>query len=240
MRATHTKSGIAQSRCLRTLSRIARCSHSDYKQERRRTRSQTPVDAPAFVAGLHCVRPVVDDEPAHVERYMKSDAGISQLAVVMEARNNGAFVNMLDALSKNSSLSYLNLGRSGITWTGANSEGLFLVEQMASVPSTLASLQRFVIRERGFEMPIKKLRVPAEALASLRQAKFFRQEGPRREEVLLLRAARLREGLPSSVQRMLPHASTAAAAGTPQGCVRAPPRERRGARRATAGWPCPQ
>ena len=38
----------------------------------------------------------LNDEPAHVERYMKTPRGISQLGVVMEARNNAAFVNMLD------------------------------------------------------------------------------------------------------------------------------------------------
>jgi len=42
----------------------------------------------------------LNDEPAHVERFMKTPQGIAQLAVVMEVRSNQAFANMLNALSQ--------------------------------------------------------------------------------------------------------------------------------------------
>ena len=42
----------------------------------------------------------LNDEPAHVERLMKTPQGIAQLSVVMESKNNAAFVNMLDYLAQ--------------------------------------------------------------------------------------------------------------------------------------------
>lgn len=93
---------------------------------------------------------------------------------------------LLDALSKNTSLTYLHLGISGITWSGPNAEGMFLIELMAKFPSTLAGLKKLVIRPRGYEMPIEKLREAPEALAALRSGRFFAPDGPRREEVLFM------------------------------------------------------
>ena len=49
----------------------------------------------------------LNDEPTHVERYMKTAFGISQLAVIIEAKGNAAFVTMLDALSAGNDLSAL-------------------------------------------------------------------------------------------------------------------------------------
>ena len=51
-------------------------------------------------AALDALLVWLNDELAHVERYMKTAHGVGQLSVVMEARSNVAFVNMLDALSK--------------------------------------------------------------------------------------------------------------------------------------------
>lgn len=40
------------------------------------------------------------DEPAHVARYMAAADGVAQLGMVLEARSNSSFVNMLDPLAK--------------------------------------------------------------------------------------------------------------------------------------------
>lgn len=40
------------------------------------------------------------DEPAYVERFMKTEKGTQQLSAVMDAKANSAFVNMLGALSQ--------------------------------------------------------------------------------------------------------------------------------------------
>ena len=93
---------------------------------------------------------------------------------------------LLDALSKNGSLQYLNLGKSGIRWNGTNADGLGLVEQMARTPATLSSLKIFVIRDEGYEIPVKRLREPTEALVAIQKAPFFSVEGPRRDEVILM------------------------------------------------------
>jgi hypothetical protein len=42
----------------------------------------------------------LNDEPAHVERLMKTPQGIAQLCVVMEVKHMGTFSNMLNALSQ--------------------------------------------------------------------------------------------------------------------------------------------
>ena len=51
-------------------------------------------------AALDALLVWLNDEPAHVARYMQAPSGVAQLSVVMEARDHAAFVNMLDALSK--------------------------------------------------------------------------------------------------------------------------------------------
>ena len=51
-------------------------------------------------AALDALRVWLIDEPAHVARYMASPYGVSQLSVVLEARSNSSFVNMLDPLAK--------------------------------------------------------------------------------------------------------------------------------------------
>ena len=42
----------------------------------------------------------LNDEPAHVERFIKTPQGIAQLCVVMEVKHMGTFSNMLNALSQ--------------------------------------------------------------------------------------------------------------------------------------------
>lgn len=93
---------------------------------------------------------------------------------------------LLDALSKNGSLVYLNMGRSGISWNAPHSDGLALVEQMAKASATLSSLRRFVLRDQGFEIPVQALRESTEALAAIRGAAFFSPNGPHREEILFM------------------------------------------------------
>jgi len=51
-------------------------------------------------AALDALLVWLNDEPAHVERFMRTPQGIAQLAVVMEVRSNAAFANMLSALSQ--------------------------------------------------------------------------------------------------------------------------------------------
>ena len=101
---------------------------------------------------------------------------------------------LLDALSKNGSLTYLSLANSGITWTGSNATGLPLVEKMAHSASPLSSLETMVIRDNGYRMPIAKLRERETALSAIRAASFFTGDGPRTEEVLFI-AELLREEL---------------------------------------------
>ena len=74
---------------------------------------------------------------------------------------------LLDALSKNGSLEFLNVGPSGIRFSGDNPNGTSLVEKMNHRVSTLSSLQHMVIRESGFRMPVGKLRESPEVMAAL-------------------------------------------------------------------------
>ena len=93
---------------------------------------------------------------------------------------------LLDALSKNGSLTRLDLGRSGIEWNDPNSMGMMLVEKMAHSMSALSDLQSFVIREAGYPIPVARLRNEETALEAIRQATFFTEGGPRFEEIVFI------------------------------------------------------
>lgn len=93
---------------------------------------------------------------------------------------------LIDALSKNGSLTFLNLAKSGIAFSGPEPTGRPLVDKMAHSASALSSLESIIIREGGYAMPVSRLRDPAEALAAIRQARLFAPGGPRREEVLFM------------------------------------------------------
>jgi hypothetical protein len=90
---------------------------------------------------------------------------------------------LLDALSKNGSLTYLNLAPSGITWAGGGSTGLRLVEKMAHSVAALSALQKIVIRLDGYEIPVARLREPETSMAAIKEGTFFSPTGPRRDEV---------------------------------------------------------
>jgi hypothetical protein len=59
---------------------------------------------------------------------------------------------LIDALSKNGSLTSLNLGPSGITFSGDHANGLVLVEKMNHSIASLSSLEQMIIRDQGFRV----------------------------------------------------------------------------------------
>lgn len=95
---------------------------------------------------------------------------------------------LIDALVKNSSLTFLDLAQSGLKWGGPNANGSSLIEQMASSAAALSSLKKFnVSNVSSFVVPVATLRAsPEKGLNALRQHRFFTPGGPFREELFLM------------------------------------------------------
>lgn len=95
---------------------------------------------------------------------------------------------LLDALSRNSSLVYLDLATSGLIWSGPEANGSALIEKMSQSAATLSSLQRLIISRRtNFEIPVTRLRASHEsALKAMHEFSFFGADGPRRPEIILM------------------------------------------------------
>lgn len=94
---------------------------------------------------------------------------------------------LLDALGRNSSLTYLSLAQTGLDWDGPSASGAALLETMNRSRAALSSLKKFVISDvSGFEMPIAALRSPSDALGALRHHAFFAPAGPWRKEILFM------------------------------------------------------
>ena len=103
---------------------------------------------------------------------------------------------LLDALTKNSSLTRLNLADSGLEWDGPESRpersGMALIEAMHEDARCLAALKRLIVGRAPsgatFTIPVARLRAGGEqALGTLREGKGLLQPGgPRRVEILLM------------------------------------------------------
>ena len=99
---------------------------------------------------------------------------------------------LLDALIKNSSLTRLNLSKSGFEWNGPEASKAFsgapLIEALAESASALAELQNLVVsQESGYAIPVGKLRKGGEiAKDALHETRLLRPGGPRLLEVLLI------------------------------------------------------
>ena len=103
---------------------------------------------------------------------------------------------LLDALTKNSSLTRLNLAFAGLDWSGPDAvperSGAPLVEAMHSDPRCLAELRKLIIgkaaKAPAYIVPVARLRSgEEEALRALKEGKaLLTPGGPRRVEVLLM------------------------------------------------------
>ena len=77
---------------------------------------------------------------------------------------------LLDALGRNSSLVFLDLTKSGLTWTSAKATGRPLLENMANNKSALSGTRTLIISAASrYKIPLLKLRKGGEeAVAALR------------------------------------------------------------------------
>ena len=105
---------------------------------------------------------------------------------------DGEVMPLLDALSKNTSLSRLNLAEAGLEWMGPESSkersGAPLIDAMVASHTALAELQHFVVSaSSAYEIPVGRLRKGGdEAIGALREAHLMQRGGPRRLEILMM------------------------------------------------------
>ena len=109
---------------------------------------------------------------------------------------DGEVPPLLDALTKNSSLTRLNLAFADLDWAGPDSRpersAMALVEAMHSDERSLAELKKLIIGKApnapAYVIPVARLRHGGgEALAALREGKgLLRLGGPRRVEIMLM------------------------------------------------------
>ena len=124
---------------------------------------------------------------------------------------------LIDALSKNGSLTMLNLGASGIAWNSgywpevspsAAPQGLPLVEKMNHSIASLSSCVSLIIREEGFRIPTAKLREPETALEAIREEGFFTEGGPQRLEIVFMGDLLRKDELTAEEVRPMPRAGS--------------------------------
>ena len=136
----------------------------------------------------------------HVGFGLPLDALIRGTIVEWSCRHHladGEVPPLLDALTKNSSLTRLDLTLAGFDWDGSDAQpersGMPLIEAMHGDPRCLAELKWLVVlakprHARAYVIPVAQLRAGGkEALEALRSGKpLLRPGGPRRVELLLM------------------------------------------------------